>query len=137
VNGPPPTEDRPPEDQEPINSFSGHHATPTASKSTAFSQQVSWWPVHKFVQAVLDQVNEWPTLGTPEWCSLDHDDPRKWAALLDGAQHWALRMDTCQEAECAASREISASADWSAISRRTHDQSEFYTQRPWLKRVAS
>ena len=47
-------------------------------------------------------------LGTPAWCSLANDDPRKWAALLDASEHWALRVDTCQEARCEASSDISA-----------------------------
>ena len=56
------------------------------------SQQVSWLTVHDFVSAVLDQANGWPMVGTPAWCSLAHDDPQKWAALLDAAQHWALTI---------------------------------------------
>ena len=100
-------------------------------------QQVSWWDVHEFVGAVLDQVNDWPMLGTPAWCSLTHDDPRKWAALLVAAQHWALRIETCQQAECQASRDISASADWPAIASEIRQRNEFYAQKPYLKRVAS
>jgi len=59
------------------------------------SQQVSWWAVHEFVSAVLDQVNGWPMAGTPAWCSLAYDDPRKWAVGLAfvvaglAAQVWA------------------------------------------------
>ena len=45
------------------------------------SQQVNWLTVHRFVAAVLNQVNDWPMLGTPAWCSLAHDDPRKWAII--------------------------------------------------------
>jgi hypothetical protein len=99
------------------------------------SQQVNWWSVHKFVGAVLNQVNDWPMAGTPAWCSLAHDDPRKWAALLDGAQHWALRIDSCQEAKCEASRAISAAADWSAIGRERLVLNAFFAARPWLKRA--
>ena len=68
------------------------------SNSTAFlnSRQISWWSVHEFVQAVLDQVNNWPMPGTPAWCLLAADDPRKWAALLDAAQHHALRLELNQ-----------------------------------------
>ena len=107
------------------------------------SQQVNWLTVHKVVGAVLNQVNDWPMLGTPAWCSLAHDDPRKWAALLDGAQHWALRVDSCQEAKCEASRAISAAplftnsgdpVDWSAIGRERLVLNAFYEARPWLKR---
>jgi hypothetical protein len=101
------------------------------------SQQVSWWSVREFIAPVLNQVNDWPTLGTPAWCSLAHDDPRKWAALLDGAQHWALRVETCQAAMAEASRDISTAADWPAIARETRQRNEFYAQRPHLKRVAS
>jgi len=107
------------------------------TRRRAASWQVSWWEVHEFVGAVLNQVNDWPMLGTPAWCSLTHDDPRKWAALLDGAQHWALRLDTCQEALAETSRDISAAVDWPAIGRETRQRNEFYAQRPYLKRVAS
>ena len=100
------------------------------------SRQVSWWSVHEFVGAVLNQANDWPMLGTPAWCSLAHDDPRKWAALLDAAQHWALRVETCQESECQASRDISATADWGQISRRMREHNEFHAARPWLRRVS-
>ena len=101
------------------------------------SQQVSWWSVHEFVATHLDQVVSWPMAGTPAWCALDDRDPAKWAALIDAAQHWALRVETCQETECQASHEISASADWAAIGRRIRAHAEFYAARPWLKRVAS
>ncbi|MGO9155887.1 DUF2742 domain-containing protein [Mycobacterium sp.] len=101
------------------------------------SSQVSWWSVHKFVGAVLNQVNDWPTLGTPAWFDLDDNDPRKWAALLDGAQHWALRLETCQEARCEASRAVSSAVDWPAVSKEAQDLREFHTTRPWLKRVSA
>jgi hypothetical protein len=99
------------------------------------SQQVNWWSVHEFVAAVLNQVNGWPMLGTPVWCSLTHDEPQKWAALLDGAQHWALRVETCQEARCEASRAISAAADWSSTSREMLKLGAFREAHPWAKRV--
>ncbi|MGO9158368.1 DUF2742 domain-containing protein [Mycobacterium sp.] len=98
------------------------------------SRQVSWWSVREFIMPVLNQANDRPMLGTPAWCSLTHDDPRKWAALLDGAQHWALRMDSCQEARCEASRSVSSAVDWPAVSQEIKDLGEFYTARPWLRR---
>lgn len=85
--------------------------------STVESQQVSWWSVYEFVSAVLDQVNSYPMAGTPAWCSLAHDDPRKWAALLDASQHWALRVETCQEARAEASRAIAGAEDWRLVGR--------------------
>ena len=101
------------------------------------SQQVSWWSVHEFVEPILAAVGTWPTAGTPEWCALPDNDPAKLAALLDAAQHWALRQETCQQAHCDASREISDALDWSALSREINERNDFYAARPWLKRVAS
>jgi hypothetical protein len=101
------------------------------------SRSVSWWSVHEFVSAVLDQANGWPLVGTPAWCSLGHDDPQKWAALLDAAQHYALRLETDQEAHAGASHDVSAAADWSALATKIHQHAEFYKARPWLKRRAS
>nr|WP_231382712.1 DUF2742 domain-containing protein [Mycobacterium simiae] len=71
---------------------------------------------------MLDQVNDWPMAGTPAWCSLAHDDPRKWAALLDAAQHFALRVETCQVAECLASRAVSAAASWADVAHEQHQR---------------
>jgi Protein of unknown function (DUF2742) len=109
----------------------------TASTSTTGSRQVSWWCVHEFVTAVLNQVNGWPMAGTPAWCALAHDDPQKWAALLDAAQHWALRVETCQVAECEASHAISAAADWGQIGRQIQQRCRLYAEKPWLKRVTA
>lgn len=105
------------------DTFTGHHQAARNTDSIGIGQRhvssraVSWLSVHDFVTAVLDQVNDWPTLGTPAWCSLTRDDPRKWAALLDGSQHWALRLETCQEQMAQASRDVSAAADWAGIAR--------------------
>jgi hypothetical protein len=101
------------------------------------SQQVSWWDVHEHVAPILEAVGDWPMAGTPAWCALPDDDPRKLAALLDAAQHWVLRVETCQVAECEASHAISAAADWGAVGRRIRDHNEFYQARPWLRRRAS
>jgi Protein of unknown function (DUF2742) len=102
----------------------------------ATSQQVSWWEVHKFATDRLDQVAHWQMVGNPAWCELPDDDPVKWAAILDAAQHWALRVETCQQARCDAGRDIAAAADWSAIAHEIRDRAEFYAARPWLRRVA-
>jgi hypothetical protein len=105
--------------------------------SPTTSQQVSWLSVHEFVGAVLNQVNDWPMLGTPAWCSLAHDDPRKWAAVLDGAQHHALRLELSQEARAEASKAVSRAVDWPRIAREIQQISNFRASRPWTKRVAS
>jgi hypothetical protein len=79
------------------------------------SQQVSWWSVHEHITPLLEAIGSWPMAGTLAWCALPDDDPVKLAALLDGAQHWALRVETCQQAQAEASREVSAAVHWSAI----------------------
>jgi hypothetical protein len=99
------------------------------------SQQVCWWPVHEFAQR--ECVPGHPMVGTPAWCELADDNPAKLAACVDAAQHWALRVETCQQAECQASRAISASADWSAIGRRIRQRAQFFADKPYLKRRAS
>ena len=76
---------------------------------------VSWWSVHEFVTAQLHHVEHWPLIGTPLWCELSDDDPVKLAAILDAAQHWALRVETCQEGLAQVSRDISTAENWSAI----------------------
>jgi hypothetical protein len=101
------------------------------------SAQVSWWDVHEWVQPYVDAAGPLPMVGSPAWCALEDNDPRKLAALLDAAQHWALRIETAQVAECEASHAISAGADWSGIAQRIRAEAEFYAERPWLKRKIS
>jgi hypothetical protein len=93
--------------------------------------------VHEFVTTKLERVESWPMAGTPAWCALDDRDPAKWAALLDAAQHHALRIETAQETQAQTSRDVSAAADWPAIARETQRRNEFYAARPWMKRIAS
>jgi hypothetical protein len=99
------------------------------------SRQVAWWPVHEFVAARIgDVIKSCPLLGTPAWCDLADDDPRKIAAVLDAAQHWALRLDVHQQQLAEASRDVSGAADWSAIAVQKLRRDAFYEQRPWLRR---
>ena len=81
------------------------------------SQQVSWWTVREHVSPLLTAVESWPMIGTPAWCDLAPGDARKIAAVFDAAQHWALRVETCQQARCEASRDVAAAADWRAIAQ--------------------
>jgi hypothetical protein len=104
------------------------------TEPTADSQQVSWWSVQEFVAAVVSQVNYWPMAGTPAWCSLAHDDPRKWAAVLDGGRHHALRLELNQEARSEASRAVSGAVDWSEVGREIKQRKAFYDSKPWLRR---
>jgi hypothetical protein len=101
------------------------------------SSQVSWWATHEYVTPWLEQVNSWPLVGTPAWCALENCDPLKKASILDAAQHWALRLETCQAQRCEAGRDVAGAANWSAIARDVRNRANFYAARPWLKRVAS
>jgi hypothetical protein len=101
------------------------------------SKQVSFWQVHEWVSPRLERVDTWPLLGTPAWVLLDERDPVKWAAVLDGGRHHALRLEINQERRAEASRAVAGSADWTAIAREAAQLAEFRSARPWSKRVAS
>jgi len=93
------------------------------------SSQVCWWRVHEWVTPLLSRVEEWPLAGSPLWDVLADNDPVKLAAVLDGGRHWALRIDTNQEAMAEAGRAISKSADWKGIAHRTANPSSAYIPR--------
>lgn len=101
------------------------------------ARSVNWWTVHRFVVVFLDQCNEWPMAGTPAWCALAPDDPRKWAALLDAAQHHALRLELAQEAVAEAAKDISAMADWRSVAQEMTQRRAFRESHPWTRRKAS
>jgi hypothetical protein len=92
-------------------------ANPTVADRVVSSQQVDWFSVHVYVAPVLEQAESWPLAGSPAWRDLADSDPRKLAAVLDGARRDALRNDTLGVALAEASHEISKSSDWSQISR--------------------
>jgi hypothetical protein len=98
---------------------------------------VSWWSVHLYALPWLDAVGHWPLIGSPEWVALDDQDARKKAAVLDAAQHWALRLELGQEARAAAAKEIAAAADWSVVASDLRDRENFCASRPWMKRRAA
>jgi Protein of unknown function (DUF2742) len=115
------------------------------SSKVIWSQQVSWWSVHEFVAPWLEIVGSWPTVGTPEWCALPDSGAAKIAALCDAAQHWALRVETCQEARADASKAISAAVplvdddelsvktkpatDWKAVAQEIQRRRGVYSPR--------
>lgn len=98
------------------------------------ARSVNWWTVHQFVVGWLEQSPGWPMAGSVAWQQLRDDDPRKWASLLDAARHWALRIDTMQEARAEASRAVAAAADWPAAARELGRLREFRSANPWAKR---
>jgi hypothetical protein len=98
---------------------------------------VSWWTVHEFITPALRKAESWPLPGTPTWCALADDDPVKLASLLDAAQHWALRLETCQQASVEASQSISAAHNWGEIGQRIQVRREWMAARPWTGRVSA
>lgn len=106
----------------------------TGDKYGNTSRQVSWWTVHEFVQPHIDLTDGFPVVGTVAWQLLSDKDPAKWAAVLDAAQHHALRLDLCQEASIQAAQAISVSQDWSAVAQKSLIRRAFYEARPWLRR---
>ena len=107
------------------------------------SRAVAWWPVLTFtadrigVPPEAMPVLRVPLLGTPAWCALDDTDPVKLAAVLNGGQHFALRLEIEQEARADASQAVSAAADWRGIAQELAQLQSFRADRPWLKREAS
>lgn len=92
------------------------------------SNQVSWWTVHGYVAPLLEMVEQWPTVGTPEWCALN-SGPVRLAAIYDAAQHWALRLELNQEAHAEASRAISGALNWAEVSREIRQRRGAYIPR--------
>ena len=107
------------------------------------SRAVAWWPVLTFTADRIGLQPETipelrvPLLGTPAWCALEPDDPAKLAAVLDGGQHFALRLEIEQEARADASHTVSAAADWRGIAQAASQREAWLAQRPWARRVAS
>lgn len=87
------------------------------------SQQVNWYETHLFLESALSQANcgPLPMAGTPAWCSMADHDPRKLLALAVFGVHHALRVETAQQGMAQASRDISASTDWSGLAQRVRN----------------
>jgi hypothetical protein len=81
------------------------------------SHTVTWFPVHELVAPALATVPFWPTAGSVQWLHLADNDPRKWAAVLDGGRQWALRLDTAGQLLAEASHDVAGSTDWTAVAR--------------------
>lgn len=107
------------------------------SVASPASRQVSWWSTYEWVQRITATVGPYPPAGTPAWCALDDDDPRKIAAVLDAGQHHVLRTETAQEELAQASHDVAAAADWPSTAREIHHRNTFHGTRPWMKRIAS
>lgn len=103
------------------------------------SRQVSWWPVYDYINRQRRRFGalelSGPLLGTPAWVVLPDDHPAKLSAVLNAAEAVAYSVNADQAAAAAASRAISAAADWSAIAKANRDRADFLAAHPWAKRV--
>lgn len=97
------------------------------------SRQVSWYETFSYASRFAAQhgvgLDHLPIAGTPQWCGMADDDARKLLSLVLGGVREALNHDVAQEHRAEASREVSTSADWSAISRRIRCRNEVYIPR--------
>lgn len=103
------------------------------------SQQRAWWPVHQFIEAVVQQANYGPipAAGTPSWCALSDGDPRKLLAVAIDGEHRVLQVETAQAELAEASKAIAAAEDWPAVARRIHrGRGPAYIPRTRSKEVA-
>ena len=89
----------------------------TAVAGPPESRQVSWWPVHEFIEAAVAQANygPLPNAGTPAWCALSDGDPRKLLALAVAGEHHVLRTETTQEIWAEAAKSIAGSQEWANV----------------------
>lgn len=112
-------------------------ASPPEPNQRHSSTEVSFRVVHDFVRRLIGHLTDIPLLGTPAWCELDDDDERKLAAVLDGGQHHALRLELNQTARAEAGSDVAGAADWKAIAQEAAELAAFRKANPWSKRVAS
>ncbi len=108
-----------------------------SSPTPPTSRAVAWWPVHLFVEQFTADLGPWPVAGTPAWDALPDSDPRKLAAVVDAGQHHVLRVEIAQETMAAASKEISAAADWPGMAAALASRAAFRAANPWATREAS
>lgn len=113
--------------------------TPIDDAYSTGSQQVSWWPVHEFLEAVLTKANVGPLpwAGAPSWCELADGDPRKLLALAVAGEHHVLRVEVAQTAHAQASRAIASTTDWPQVAQEIRSRTDFFERHPWLRRVAT
>ncbi|MEZ0355504.1 DUF2742 domain-containing protein [Mycobacterium sp. SA01] len=101
------------------------------------SRQVSWWPTHEFISALVATYDHLPMAGTPVWCGLPDTDPRKLLALAVAGSHHILRVETAQQQRAEASKAVAGSADWPAVAQEVLQRNRIRETHTWAKRVAS
>lgn len=84
------------------------------------SSEVSWWSVHRFIEAAVAQANcgPLPVAGTPAWSALADGDPRKLLSLAVAGEHHVLRTEIGQEQRAQAAEDVWAGEDWSQVAQQ-------------------
>jgi hypothetical protein len=99
------------------------HEVEACRLTSTSSRQVAWLEVYLFVAPLLAEVAPRPVAGTPDWCALPDDDPRKLAAVIEAGVQQALRIDTEQATKAQAAQDISLAEDWRQLAQdvRNHE----------------
>lgn len=104
------------------------------------SREVSFIAVHDRLSPILTTAHSLggvPVLGSPAWVDLAEDDIRWRHSVVVSGYQWALRRWLEQDAETAASKEVSQQQDWSAHARYVRDRKQYFEANPWAKRVSA
>lgn len=100
---------------------------------------IAWDPVRDFTYRVLGGRTTTIIAGTPEWCALADDDPRKVTALIIAGSRWCLEEEIAElhsrwDAEKAAALEIAAARDWVAVARQIRDRDDALRSGAYIER---
>ncbi len=124
-----------------IAAASGSYTSNYRAHQRLSSSQRTFWPVWEFGQKLLAEAGiaaeDLHPPGTAAWVALDDDDPAKILACVLDSPHHTARVEAGQVAMAAASRAVSAAADWGQVARETVALQSFRTSRPWAKRVVA
>ncbi|WP_206499117.1 DUF2742 domain-containing protein [Rhodococcus sp. KRD175] len=101
------------------------------------SREVDFIAVHDRLAPILDDavlLGDIPILGSPAWVDIANDDVRWRHSVVAAGYRWAAREWLEQDARIEASRELSVSRDWSAVSRSIRQRNDYLAANPWARR---
>lgn len=100
------------------------------------SQEVQWWPVHQFIEAVVAQANTGPipTAGTPAWDALADGDPAKLLAVAVAGEHHVLRVEVAQSVRAQAGEDVWEGEDWREVAQTVRRRREIDAHREGVRR---
>lgn len=97
---------------------------PLTGAGSPASRQVNWFETYTYATALAAQHGlaldhrDLPIAGSLQWCGMADTDARKLLSLVLRGVQAAVADDARQEALAEASREVSTTADWSAVAQR-------------------